>query len=43
MTARDFFYRWLRLSNDIRAVQRGRIGPRLWNRMVGKLAGRLFR
>lgn len=46
---RDFLYRVLRLSNDVRAVRRGpkavgrRIGRRLYGRATGRLAGRIFR
>jgi hypothetical protein len=43
MTWRSALYTFLRVSNDVRAIQRGRIGERLWNRLVGRLAGRLFR
>jgi hypothetical protein len=32
--------RWLyfaaRLINDYQAIRRGRIGPRLWNKLVGR-------
>lgn len=43
MTLKSFIYAVLRVSNDVRAVQRGRIAPRLWNRAVGKIAGRVMK
>jgi len=47
MTLRSFLYSLLRTSNDLRAVQRGRVGRRIARRIYGKatgrLAGRLFR
>lgn len=43
MSYRDLAYRFLRVSNDVRAVQRGRLLQRLWNRFVGRLTRGLFR
>jgi hypothetical protein len=44
---RDLLYRLLRVSNDVRAVRRGRVGRRVARRVYGKatgrLAGRIFR
>lgn len=37
---RSTLYELGKVTGDIQAVRRGRIGPRLWNRAVGKLAGR---
>lgn len=36
-------YRALRLHNDLRAVRRGRIGKRLRNKAIGRMAGKLMR
>jgi len=36
-------YRGLRISNDINAVRRGRIGRRVARRAYGKVTGRLAR
>ena len=36
-------YRVLKLSNDIRAIRRGRIGRRLARRAYGKVTGRIAR
>lgn len=43
MTTRSFLYRALRISNDVRAVRRGRIGRRVGRRIYGKATGRLAR
>lgn len=43
MSYRDLLYRYLRVTNDIRAVRKGRIWQRLFNRFVGKVAGRFMR
>lgn len=32
-----------RLTRDVRAVQTGRIGPRIANRLIGRLVARLLR
>lgn len=34
-------YALLRLSNDVRAVSKGRVGQRLGRRLYGKAAGKL--
>ena len=41
MTLRTALYALLRWSNDLRAIRRGRIGPRIGRRVYGKLTGRL--
>lgn len=38
---KSFLYRLLRLSNDLNAVRRGRIGRRIARRAYGKATGRL--
>ena len=47
MTVRDTLYRLLALSNDVRAVRKGRVrqrvARRLYGRATGRLARRLFR
>jgi hypothetical protein len=37
------FYRLLRLSNDVNAVRRGKVGRRVACRIAGKATGRLAR
>lgn len=41
MGLRSALYRGLRLSNDVRAVRRGRVGRRIGRRIYGKATGRL--
>lgn len=36
-------YRMLRIHNDIRAIRKGRIGKRIVNKGICRLAGRLMR
>jgi hypothetical protein len=47
MTWRSALYALLRLSNDVRAIRRGRVGRRIARRIVGRATGlamgRLFR
>ena len=43
MTLRNSLYAVLRFSNDVRAVRKGRISERLWNRIVGRFARRLMK
>lgn len=38
MTWRNALYTFLKYSNDVRAIQRGRVGPRIWNRLIGAFA-----
>lgn len=40
---RSLLYRLLRLSNDLNAARRGRIGRRIARRAYGKATGRLAR
>lgn len=43
---KNLLYKLLRLSNDLNAVQKGkvgrRIGRRMWGKATGKAAGKLF-
>jgi hypothetical protein len=43
MTTKSLLYRILRLSNDINAIRRGRLGRRVERRAYGKATGRLAR
>jgi hypothetical protein len=43
VTIRDALYKALRLSNDVRAVRRGRARQRLTWRAWGRITGRLGR
>jgi hypothetical protein len=40
---KSLLYRLLRLSNDLNAARRGRIGRRITRRVYGKASGRLAR
>lgn len=40
---RSTLYLVARLMGDVKAVLSGRILQRLWNKLVGRLAGRLMR
>lgn len=40
---RSVLYRLARLLGDLKAVSRGRIWQRLWNRSVGRILGRMGR
>jgi len=40
---RDLLYKLLALSNDVRAVRRGRVGRRIAGRVTGRAMGRVFR
>jgi hypothetical protein len=46
VTLKSLIYAALRLSNDVNAVQKGkvgrRIGRRLYGKATGRLAGRIF-
>ncbi len=42
MTWRSAAYRGLRISNDARAIRRGKVGKRVARRAAGKAAGRLL-
>lgn len=41
--ARTILYLIAKILGDINAVKRGRVKDRIWNRIVGKLTGRLMR
>lgn len=41
MTFKSALYRALRLSNDLNAVQKGKVGRRVGRRLYGKFSGRL--
>lgn len=43
MTTKRQIYRWLRLSNDLRAIRRGTIGRRVARGTSGRTTGRLAR
>lgn len=43
MSLKRTLYRLLRISNDINAVRRGRIGQRIGRRAAGRVSGRLIR
>ena len=43
MTLKNSLYAALRFSNDVRAVRKGRILERLWNRLVGRTARRFMK
>jgi hypothetical protein len=43
MNVRAWLYRLARLLGDVRAVERGRVGQRLWNRSVGRASRRILR
>lgn len=40
---KSFIYRLLRISNDLNAVRRGKVGRRVARRIYGKATGRLAR
>lgn len=37
---KDFLYALLRLSNDLNAISRGKVGRRVGRRIVGRVTGR---
>jgi hypothetical protein len=43
MSLISMIYRALRLHNDINAVRKGRIGKRLVNKGIGRMAGKLMK
>jgi len=43
MGIRRTLYKLLRISNDINAIRRGKIGKRIGRRVVGKATGRGIR
>jgi hypothetical protein len=42
MTFKSRLYQLLRISNDVRAVRRGRVGRRIGRRIFGRIAGRVM-
>lgn len=40
---RSFLYKTAQILGDVDAVRKGRIGTRIYNRIIGKLTSRLFR
>jgi hypothetical protein len=40
VSAKSVIYALLRLSNDLNAIKRGKVGRRVGRRIVGKLTGR---
>jgi len=43
MSLKSTIYKLLRLSNDLNAIKKGRIGKRLANKAIGRAAGKLMR
>lgn len=43
MSLKRNIYRILRVSNDINAIRRGRIGRRVGRRVAGRMSGKLIR
>lgn len=41
-STRDAAYKLMRLSNDVRAINKGRAGKRISRRILGRLAGKLI-
>jgi hypothetical protein len=39
---KSLIYKLLRISNDINAIQKGKVGRRIGRRVAGKATGRLF-
>lgn len=42
MKIKNMTYKALRISNDINAIRRGKIGQRIGRRATGKITGRLM-
>lgn len=40
---RGFLYTLAKILGDVNAVQRGRVGRRIYNRILGKFTGKLFK
>jgi hypothetical protein len=36
-------YKLFRLSNDINAILKGQIGNRIWDKLIGRMMGRMMR
>ncbi|WP_181186221.1 hypothetical protein [Alkalicoccus urumqiensis] len=43
VSLKSFLYKALRISNDINAVRRGRVGRRVGRRVTGKATGKMMR
>lgn len=43
MRLKSIIYKALRISNDINAVRRGRVGKRIGRRVSGRFAGKIIR
>jgi len=43
MNFKSLLYKLLRISNDVNAIKRGKIGRRILRRIAGKSTGKLFR
>lgn len=43
MNIKSTIYKILRISNDINAIRRGRIGKRIGRRIVGRITGKGIR
>jgi hypothetical protein len=43
VTWRSFLYAFLRISNDVNAIQKGKVGRRIGRRLYGRATGRLAR
>lgn len=43
MKLKSALYKGLRISNDINAIQKGKVGRRIGRRVAGKATGKLFK
>lgn len=43
MSLKSFLYKALKVSNDVNAVQKGKVGKRVGRRIAGKAAGKTIR
>ena len=41
-STKTWIYRLLKWSNDVNAVEKGRVGRRITRRLAGKATGRMF-
>lgn len=42
MSLKSFLYSALKISNDINAVNKGKVGKRIGRRVAGKVTGKMF-
>lgn len=42
MNIKSMIYKALRISNDINAIKKGKVGQRIGRRLVGKATGRMM-